>query len=136
MRRHLSSVAARLKCRFYDGHGLGDQKASGDVREYVYDRLAEVEESSRWGSTRLIKILPTLDDGLIQCQLSRENIFSSRYIAISYSWGPKENPRLVKVNGRRFEVRENLWDFQDHARRHLSQEYLWIDAICTYLDRS
>lgn len=73
------------------------------------------------------------------------------YAAISYTWGP--NPkhirstntssssassttpsdpytRLIRVNGRPFRVRVNLWNLLYHLRQRGESRFLWVDALC------
>jgi hypothetical protein len=52
------------------------------------------------------------------------------YTALSYSWGPPEPTRKIKLHGRSFRVRENLADFLQKAYRPHEDGYIWIDAIC------
>jgi len=67
---------------------------------------------------------------------------SPPYDALSYTWGPPLPTKIICLNKRSFEVRENLWDFLDHIGRTgitvldkdncylLPPTYLWIDQIC------
>lgn len=77
------------------------------------------------------------------------------YIALSYTWGPPNAGKSISIDGKPFEVRNNLWDFLNEActrgtfTRNTTftgedwrnvfpgtyipeeeQVYLWIDAIC------
>lgn len=52
------------------------------------------------------------------------------YTALSYEWRGTNNPLLVILNGRKFEVRANLWWCLLHVVRFEGIEYLWADAIC------
>jgi hypothetical protein len=71
------------------------------------------------------------------------DIFSLRkapqYTALSYTWGPEKPTFNIKINGKDFEVRENLQNFLEQVRDgsvilqkySLSkQSYIWIDQIC------
>ncbi|KAL6710403.1 hypothetical protein ACN47E_009349 [Coniothyrium glycines] len=88
---------------------------------------------------RLLRILSELKDGLIQCELIIKIVpsgdsNSDRYNALSYEWGP-ESTQWLLVNGKRFAVRQNLFDFLHTAREKLGsdsrfQQHIWIDAIC------
>ncbi len=68
-----------------------------------------------------------------------------KYAAISYTWGP--NPkyaktlgtgsapadpytRIVRVNGRPFRIRINLWNLLYHLRQRGESRFLWVDALC------
>lgn len=53
------------------------------------------------------------------------------YIAVSYTWGnAKDAGRVVRVNGRPFAVRQNLWTLLWHLRQQGESRFLWIDALC------
>ena len=53
------------------------------------------------------------------------------YIAVSYTWGSAEDAgRVVRVNGRPFAVRQNLWKLLWHLRQQGESRFLWIDALC------
>lgn len=52
------------------------------------------------------------------------------YRAVSYVWGPSSVTRNILIDGKRFVVRANLWDFLAEARREKYTCSLWIDAIC------
>ena len=49
------------------------------------------------------------------------------YKALSYRWGEPDPTHSIRVNSRRFLVRENLFRFLQH---HQDSQYLWIDQIC------
>ncbi|KIX02786.1 uncharacterized protein Z518_08728 [Rhinocladiella mackenziei CBS 650.93] len=52
------------------------------------------------------------------------------YVAISYTWGNAEQTREIRVNGRPFRVRVNLWNLLLHLRQRGEWRFLWIDALC------
>ena len=45
-------------------------------------------------------------------------------------WGPDVERRFILVNGRRFQIRPNVWQFLHLARKLKISDSLWIDAIC------
>jgi hypothetical protein len=72
------------------------------------------------------------------------------YAAISYTWGPNptasrarpasgasQDPkallarytRLIRVNGRPFRIRINLWNLLYHLRQRGESRFLWVDAV-------
>ncbi|KEF59073.1 uncharacterized protein A1O9_03916 [Exophiala aquamarina CBS 119918] len=53
-----------------------------------------------------------------------------RYVAISYTWGSALMTRPIRVNGRPFYVRLNLWHLLWHLRQRGESRFLWIDALC------
>ncbi|EXJ92906.1 hypothetical protein A1O3_01461 [Capronia epimyces CBS 606.96] len=52
------------------------------------------------------------------------------YAAISYTWGKAGETRQIRVNGRLFHVRVNLWNLLLHLRQRGESRFLWIDALC------
>jgi hypothetical protein len=54
------------------------------------------------------------------------------YVAISYTWGSAAagDTREIRVNGRAFRVRVNLWSLLFHLRQRGEARFLWIDALC------
>ncbi|KAK4950640.1 hypothetical protein LTR10_010633 [Elasticomyces elasticus] len=84
-------------------------------------------------SIRVIKILPTLsEDADICCQTAcfrRDEGLD--YTALSYTWGPETEPSHIRLDGRCFLVRKNLYSFLRAARKHQEQSvrWFWVDAI-------
>jgi hypothetical protein len=84
---------------------------------------------------RLLKLLPG-KKGPVKCKLYHvDPEYPRRYRAVSYTWGPPTLQREIIVNGKRFDVGENLWHFLDTLRRLPdiqidSKAGLWIDQIC------
>ena len=77
---------------------------------------------------RLVKVLPTAGD-VIKCSVWHAQQ-SSAYTCLSYRCGMTEHgSKLIRGNGKLYNVLINLWDFLDFARRTLSDEALWIDAL-------
>ncbi|KAH9861047.1 hypothetical protein IAQ61_010783 [Plenodomus lingam] len=62
-------------------------------------------------SIRLIRILPKLSSsGEIQCILSHASVRAT-YTCLSYRWGDTGTLQDIVINGRRFAIRQNLFDF-------------------------
>lgn len=92
---------------------------------------------------RLISIIPETT-GLISCNLQHVNLQSNptpEYRALSYVWGPPSPVQEILVNGRRFLVRQSLYDFLNAFRDRLYKfrggngyedevQWLWIDQVC------
>ena len=52
------------------------------------------------------------------------------YKAISYTWGPETPIRPIWIDGKRLEVRDNLWRCLQHcAKTGLAAGWLWIDTV-------
>lgn len=79
---------------------------------------------------RVLRLGPDLTaDGLIQCQLSEDDV-SSEHVCLSYMWGLERPKKAICVNGQSFFVRLNLWKFLRLSRERKETRPLWIDAIC------
>ena len=87
-------------------------------------------------SIRLIEILPGDDAEQIKCKLRHTRVGETDYVALSYEWGSPVEPRYIELNAKSFRVTSNLHDFLCTARKKGATESIWIDAICTYSDRS
>ena len=86
-------------------------------------------------STRIFELLPGSVDSIISLRLHHTDLAQPRkYQCISYTWG--EDPATVEIllNGHRYAIRRNLWNFI-HRLRHIDESrYLWADAICINQD--
>lgn len=68
---------------------------------------------------------------LVQCELVHTT-FDVAYTCLSYVWGSPETERLILVNGKLLEVRENLYRFLSAATRAKGQfmsTWYWIDSL-------
>jgi hypothetical protein len=101
-------------------------------------------------SIRLVEILPLSPDGTIRCTVTHEYITTDiQYTCLSYVWGSREDSEWITVNGRPFQVTQNLYQFllvistlkAGQANTPTTREsrlvdidnmtkYLWIDALC------
>ncbi|KAF2092961.1 heterokaryon incompatibility, partial [Rhizodiscina lignyota] len=52
------------------------------------------------------------------------------YYALSYTWGEETDRKEIELNGCRFEVTNNLYEFLSVIRDSEGDIQLWIDAIC------
>lgn len=91
--------------------------------DFEYDCL------SASASKRLLKVLPTKLNDLIQIQLWQESD-AVPYRCLSYTWGAPTPVFPINVNGRTMYVGKNLCEFLDVAVERFANELLWIDAIC------
>jgi len=88
-------------------------------------------------SFRLLRVLPSLRQGSpIRCELFTSSILRERdkYIAGSYVWGPPEPTMSIVVDGKHFQVRENLFRFLKAFRSRYQSQVIWLDAICINQD--
>ncbi|KAB2103886.1 hypothetical protein AG0111_0g7873 [Alternaria gaisen] len=114
---------------------------------------------------RVIENLVRDKEGRISCNLrtisleckddERRSQRPESYLALSYAWGPPNAGKSISIDGKSFEVRDNLWDFLNEActrgtftrkttftgedwrnvfpGTYIPEEkqvYLWIDATC------
>ncbi|KAL5321091.1 hypothetical protein ACEPPN_011902 [Leptodophora sp. 'Broadleaf-Isolate-01'] len=54
----------------------------------------------------------------------------SRYIALSYVWGPQSPQRIITINNQPFPVGPNLYSALQHIRLEHAPRLVWVDAIC------
>lgn len=76
--------------------------------------------------------IPLSIDGFVDCDLHVFNVDSAPYyITLSYLWGPPKPTQVILVDGKRLQVRSNLFDFLGCFRGDPSNvQYLWIDQLC------
>jgi hypothetical protein len=82
-------------------------------------------------SIRIIRIIKALSpESYIQCEV-RHALITTSYLCLSYVWGKEEEGQWISLNGQRFWIRNNLWQFLQSARLkpHIRNEWLWIDAL-------
>ena len=88
-------------------------------------------------SFRLLRVLPSLRQGSpIRCELYTSSISRERdqYVAGSYVWGPPVPTIPILVDGKHFQVRENLFRFLKAFRSRYQSQVIWLDAICINQD--
>lgn len=78
---------------------------------------------------RLLEVLPALNDGRIECELSSGYLKTANYVVLSYRWGTLAAEHEIVINGHSFFVRRNLWDFLNVIREQPGM-FFWIDALC------
>jgi hypothetical protein len=53
----------------------------------------------------------------VQCSLAHFRLEDCPdYDALSYTRGPPKPSKIISMDGKDFEIRENLWDFFQHSR--------------------
>ena len=77
---------------------------------------------------RLLKVLPSRLDGLIQVELWQSNGVTE-YRCLSYMCGEPSDDHEISLEGCIFFVRKNLYDFLELASERYPEEPLWIDAL-------
>jgi hypothetical protein len=86
------------------------------------------------GCIRLLRVHKTLSpDVLVRCALTHSTITESSCILLLYVWGLPTPSQTILIDGRKLEVRQNLFGFMTHARTNTitsESTAFWIDAIC------
>jgi len=83
---------------------------------------------------RLISLHPGKKSSPISCDLFTVRLdgdLAPDYTALSYEWGPPYGrKRDIYLSGKRFVVRNNLWEALAQMRCETKCQTLWVDAIC------
>lgn len=80
---------------------------------------------------RLLKVIGSDEEGDVQCQLSTYSVTEApSYYAISYTWGDKNPPSFVRINGKSMRIRPNCLQVLRQAWHYRKRGLYWIDAIC------
>ena len=94
--------------------------------EYRHERL---KLSGRF--MRLIQIQGGAKNSVLSLRITQYALHRRpAFVAISYTWGSPGDARELRVNGRPFKVRVNLWNLLSHLRQRGESRFLWIDALC------
>ncbi|KAH7088438.1 heterokaryon incompatibility protein-domain-containing protein [Paraphoma chrysanthemicola] len=80
---------------------------------------------------RLVKLEHSTGSELIKCSLRVDKLDEEcpAYVALSYSWGPKERHDDILLNGCTFSVGRSLWSFLHQMREQHLYLTFWIDAL-------
>jgi len=119
-------------------------RKSGNVRHSPNHSQIYSPLDVRPKQIRLAILLPGSQSAPIVCclvtvNLSKEGHFHTpvgsesheiAYTALSYEWGDPRHEREIILQGKRFQIRENLWSGLLHLRTETQPLILWIDAIC------
>lgn len=84
-------------------------------------------------SIRLLTLHPGVSKDPISCHLENASLQGQSmcyYEALSYMWGKEEAKTPIKVDGKIFKVRPNLFAALQNLRLPAKSRVLWIDAIC------
>jgi hypothetical protein len=103
------------------------------VETFIYSPLALGKHE-----IRLLRLQPRhfSSSDEIECELLQVNLDTKLYYeALSYEWGPPANfPFWISVDGKLYQVRENLSDALRNLRLKYEPRMLWIDALCINQD--
>lgn len=89
---------------------------------------------------RLVKVRLGSEDELLQCETRIVPASAnSNYTAVSYAWGPPIAEHPIELDGQKYKLPTNLWQFlkawrtckMRHGKRSEEFDYwLWVDALC------
>jgi hypothetical protein len=86
---------------------------------------------------RILRLLPSTEPDEVCCSLETHSINDNPfYVAVSYEWGDPEPEIDIRIDGRPFRIRHNLWLFLYYLQTKkldmvTSDSFrLWADAIC------
>jgi hypothetical protein len=81
---------------------------------------------------RLVLLCPSqAKSSVVECKVVH-TAFGTKpsYEALSYTWGSDAVKKEILLDGKVFEIWENLWDALVNLRSSVEERSLWIDAIC------
>lgn len=105
-----------------------------EVEKYAYESLL-TSDSPEETEIRLMHFLPETDRQMIACRLERASLSQRlQYVAISYTWDSPLVTKEIRLNNKRFFVRENLWWCLYNMQISKRDCLFWIDAICINQD--
>ncbi|KAF7587281.1 hypothetical protein BBP40_007474 [Aspergillus hancockii] len=85
-------------------------------------------------TTRMLRLLPNEDkNASIECEIVVHCLKKRAgyvYEALSYVWGPTDDPSMIYINGCALKVTSNLHTALLRLRLQRFERLLWVDAIC------
>lgn len=102
---------------------------------WTVPRFRHEELNSDRAEVRLVTVRHCLPGKPLECNIQHFNlqqIDPPQYAALSYAWGADSPSHRILLNGRRHEIRSNLYDFlKGVASLEEANEYrFWIDQLC------
>ncbi|KAM0719387.1 hypothetical protein Q7P37_005292 [Cladosporium fusiforme] len=80
--------------------------------------------------TRFLRILKGRQGDALKCKLFTSTLVSTKYEALSYTWGTDARNIPLSVNGIAVGVTQNLLSALFAMRQPTSSRVIWVDAIC------
>lgn len=113
-------------------HGQNQQASQP---KFQHTKLEKPEDE-----VRLLQVHRYIKGKPVTCtvqSMTRSRAAANNYRALSYQWGNPTPTYPIIVNGRWFDVQENLYNFLKHASRMRRMNanswttgFYWIDALC------
>jgi Heterokaryon incompatibility protein (HET) len=92
---------------------------------YEYTKLQHHDD------IRLLTLLPARPGDSLKCQISHHSLSGTpSYEALSYVWGPQNDPADLYCEGQVLQVGPNLHAALSRLRRTNRERILWVDKIC------
>jgi hypothetical protein len=85
---------------------------------------------------RLVALQPCPDPtAAIECKILNAILYDRpHYEALSYMWGDEADPQTIKIEGKAYQIRQNLWLALNQLRLAEEERILWVDAVCINQD--
>lgn len=80
--------------------------------------------------TRFLRILKGSGKDKLRCKLFTSTLVSTKYEALSYTWGTDAQSNPASVNKIIAGVTENLQAALLALREHTKSRVIWVDALC------
>ncbi|KAI1373365.1 heterokaryon incompatibility protein-domain-containing protein [Hypoxylon crocopeplum] len=111
----------------------GDSKSDSDNKDEEKFQYSTCLNSAI-GEVRVLKIIPSIMDGPVECELVVRNLYRDDIPeALSYVWGGRDKStesESVRVDDQAFTPTKNLYKILRDLRRPDTIREIWIDAIC------
>jgi hypothetical protein len=106
--------------------GLSKEKAD------IVDTFCHSPLDTSTDGIRLLTLVSANDSKApVKCSLQHVTFAQKpKYEALSYTWGDETTRKKISIDGKEFEVGQNLYHALKHIRHINRDRVLWIDAIC------
>ncbi|KAF2034897.1 hypothetical protein EK21DRAFT_85013 [Setomelanomma holmii] len=105
------------RCSTDTSHVIARSSHASSNQQHIMAKLAHfITLNHDQPSIRLLRVLPEMPAGILQCKLEHATIDSS-YVCFGYVWGTSDAEHEIHINGRDFYIRSNLKSFLLVAQR-------------------
>jgi hypothetical protein len=116
--------------RLYPKFDTNMKPIDGCPQKFIHPDLAE-------GQIRLLSLRGGSGSDEVDCDLLIASLDDQvDYEALSYAWGDASDTRPIRLCGQPFHVTVNLESALRNLRQTDRPSILWVDALCTYSNRS
>jgi hypothetical protein len=126
----LGQTAHTLDLSPKDGEVFQKSLAMGRDQSYLTYEYIPMDPSKQ--QIRVLTLYPAEDrQSIIRCSLTTTSLQDfPEYSALSYVWGSSETTHTIEINGRCFQILQNLRSALEDIRSQSHARKLWVDAIC------